>query len=696
MLGSSELRAGFSSNESDSPMYTCENIVSRFRDRKRSANMVLCGTDCYADAQSRGNIKSPFDGNVVCGFDTMEYMLDNTFSKLGIDTDRVDHPLLLTEPLCNPEYSRGQMNELLFEAYRVQSVNYGLDALFSAYANNVRDNGLVVSAGRTTTAIVPLVQGRGYLDNAKRLSWGGLLASDFLLRLLQLKYPNCPQRITPYETQCMLEELCYTSLDYDAELRSFQDPDVLAKADRVVQLPYSAPEYKEKTKEELDQIAERKRAAGRRLQEQTRIMRLEKAQRNENDLKYYTLLSEWKEKESPEEYQARLEADGFETEQEFDRTLKRLDTAVRKFRAEEQGEEFEEEKKEPEFPLVDVPDNELDEEGIKEKRRQRLLKAGHEARLRARAEKEKEKRLQAEEEERETRERTENLAAWLSKMRTQHQESIARIEERKRLREMLPNRKSAAAQQRMRNITALASEQDASSSDSHRRRKRGDDEDTFGANDNDWSVYRTINDATNEEEEAQDYVTLAEIEQKLLQFDDAFTDESTYEALQARKTRLTQTFLYGQPSRLDMDDPIQYHQLHLNVERIRVPEISWQPLIAGVDQAGVAELGRHVLFSVDQTIRDRMIRNVLVTGRYSSLPGFDARLSNSLQSYLPPNAPLSVRRAQCPRFDPWRGMREWVTEQSDLFRASSVTRAEYEEKGSGWFKEHALSSCWQA
>ena len=163
------------------------------------------------------------------------------------------------------------MNELLFEAYRVQSVNYGLDALFSAYANNVRDNGLVVSAGRTTTAIVPLVQGRGYLENAKRLSWGGLLASDFLLRLLQLKYPNCPQRITPYETQCMLEELCYTSLDYDAELRSFQDPDVLAKVDRVVQLPYSAPEYKEKTKEELDQIAERKRAAGRRLQEQTRI-----------------------------------------------------------------------------------------------------------------------------------------------------------------------------------------------------------------------------------------------------------------------------------------------------------------------------------------------------------------------------------------------------------------------------------------
>lgn len=588
------------------------------------------------------------------------------------------------------------MNELLFEAYRVQSVNYGLDALFSAYANHIRDSGLIVSSGRTTTTVIPLVNGRGFLDNAKRLSWGGIPATDFLLRLMQLKYPNCPQRMTPYEVQCMLEELCYTSSDYDADLRAMHDPDTLARVDRVVQLPYSGPERKEKTQEELDKIAERKRAAGKRLLEQTKLMRQEKAQRNENDLRYYTLLSEWKEKESPDAYQARLESEGFETEHEFEKLLKRLDTSVRKYRAEEQGEEFEEEKKEPEFPLVDVPDAELDEEGIKEKRRQRLLKAGHEARLRARAEKEEEKRLQAEEEARETKERTEDPQAWLHKIRTQHRDSMARIEERKRLREMLPNRKSAAAQQRMRSITALASEHESASSGSQRRRKRGDDEDTFGADDNDWSVYRAINDATNEEEEAQDQETLAELERKLLEFDDEFTEESTYEAIQARKTRLTYTFLRGQEPRWDPDDPVQFHQVHMNVERIRVPEISWQPIIAGVDQAGVGELSRHVLFSVDQSIRDRMVRNVLVTGRYSSLPGFDARLSSTLQSYLPPHAPLSVRRAKNPRFDPWRGMREWVTEHNEDFRSSSVSKAEYEEKGSGWFKEHALSACWRA
>lgn len=83
----------------------------------------------------------------------------------------------MTETLCNPEYSRSrtcelglttEMNELLFEAYRVPSVNYGLDALFAGYANNVREDGLLVSAGRNTTLVVPLVGGRGILDNAKR------------------------------------------------------------------------------------------------------------------------------------------------------------------------------------------------------------------------------------------------------------------------------------------------------------------------------------------------------------------------------------------------------------------------------------------------------------------------------------------------------------------------------------------------
>ena len=38
------------------------------------------------------------------------------------------------------------------------------------------------------------------------------------------------------------------------------------------------------------------------------------------------------------------------------------------------------------------------------------------------------------------------------------------------------------------------------------------------------------------------------------------------------------------------------HQLHFNIERIRVPEILFQPSIAGLDQAGVAELLSDLLY----------------------------------------------------------------------------------------------------
>jgi actin-related protein 5 len=51
----------------------------------------------------------------------------------------------------------------------------------------------------------------------------------------------------------------------------------------------------------------------------------------------------------------------------------------------------------PVFPLIDIPDDKLTEEEIKDKRRQKLMKAGYDARIRARAEKEAERiRLEAE------------------------------------------------------------------------------------------------------------------------------------------------------------------------------------------------------------------------------------------------------------------------------------------------------------
>lgn len=71
--GTHELRAGFAASDapSDMPALAMENVVSKYKDRKRNVNFMLAGSDCYVDAQSRAAIKSPFDGDVVTNFELM-------------------------------------------------------------------------------------------------------------------------------------------------------------------------------------------------------------------------------------------------------------------------------------------------------------------------------------------------------------------------------------------------------------------------------------------------------------------------------------------------------------------------------------------------------------------------------------------------------------------------------------------------
>ena len=53
-------------------------------------------------------------------------------------------------------------------------------------------------------------------------------------------------------------------------------------------------------------------------------------------------------------------------------------------------------------------------------------------------------------------------------------------------------------------------------------------------------------------------------------------------------------------------DLAEYYQLQLGVERIRIPEVLFQPSIIGHDQAGLAETLDQVLRSYDSKTQDRL------------------------------------------------------------------------------------------
>lgn len=217
---------------------------------------------------------------------------------------------------------------------------------------------------------------------------------------------------------------------------------------------------------------------------------------------YKMLMSERSSMKKPE-FMARLVSDTpFDTEAELDSWIKKTEADIKRKEKKDMGEEEVEE--DPVFPLVDRPDAELTEEEIKEKRRQRLMKAGWEARVRAREEKKKEKDRQEEIKRQEEEFRETDPAGWSAKMRSEQevcadqkeikvwadsQDVINRIQERKKRKAQLGDRKSAAAQSRMKTIATLAAEDAVPLK---KRKKGGEKDDGFGRDDSDWAVYREV------------------------------------------------------------------------------------------------------------------------------------------------------------------------------------------------------------
>lgn len=133
------------------------------------------------------------------------------------------------------------------------------------------------------------------------------------------------------------------------------------------------------------------------------------------------------------------------------------------------------------------------------------MKAGYDARERARKEKEREREEREAEERREVEEREQDLEGWANRLRKEHEAIMSKIKERGRRKAALNDRKSAAAQARMKSIANLAADERVPK----RKRKTGGGmqcfcvvpvdaladvctEDMFGADDADWAIYRKI------------------------------------------------------------------------------------------------------------------------------------------------------------------------------------------------------------
>nr|XP_028590818.1 actin-related protein 5 [Podarcis muralis] len=288
--GSFQLRLGWACRASEvpsEPLLRFRSLVARSRGARGGAGPeTQVGNDLGSPEPLRWLLRSPFDRNVPVQMELQELLFDHGFQRLGVASQGcVDHPVVVTEAVCNPLYSRQMMSELLFECYQVPKVSYGVDSLYSLYHNKRQGwpcSGLIVSSGYQCTHILPVLDGRLDARNCKRINIGGCQAALYLQRLLQLKYPGHFAAITLSRVEEILHEHSYVAEDYKDEMQKWRSPEYYENHVHKMQLPFSNKLLGSTLTSEEKQ--ERRQQQLRRLQELNARRREEKLQLDQERL----------------------------------------------------------------------------------------------------------------------------------------------------------------------------------------------------------------------------------------------------------------------------------------------------------------------------------------------------------------------------------------------------------------------------
>ncbi|XP_061363724.1 actin-related protein 5 isoform X2 [Gastrolobium bilobum] len=699
--GASYFRIGWAGETE--PRVVFRNIVQRPRHK---VTVTFCNTGetvtivgdhdpallKYFDC-TRSGPRSAFDSNVVYQFEIMEYILDFGFDRLGANGSEIDHPVLITECVCNPVQSRSKMGELLFETYGVPSIAFGVDAAFSYKYNQQQGvcakDGLALCPGFTTTHVIPFVDGEPVYKGSCRTNIGGFHVTDYLKQLLSLKYPYHLTRFTWEKVEDLKMEHCYIAPDYASEARLFQKGAKEAEEKtRCWQLPWVPPPTEEPpSEEEIARKAAIREKQGQRLREMAEAKRSSKINELENELHGLEFLLHQLEQVEESDVPAFLAETGYVSRQEIESARNKVMHSLRKAKGEPKTEQIDSEKADlatnEKYSLINIPDDMLTPEQLNEKKKQLSLKSMSEGRQRLKQKRyeeelERERKQQLEEEK-----RLENPELYLEQLHARYNDLSEKVDQQKRLKTNggghtngnnlsggvgRGERLSAAQRERMRLLTTAAFD-------------RGKGEDTFGARDEDWQLYKLMSKDNNDDDEGpdEDEAELARISSRLQDLDPTFVPK-----LEASTS---------QPAEVPRFRPLtkEDFQIVIGVERFRCPEILFNPNWIGVDQVGLDEMAgvsmRRLPYK-DEGLEERLTSSILVTGGSSLFPGIVERLEAGIRMIRPCGSPIKIVRALNPVMDAWRGAAFYAS--ASQFHTQTFSRSDYYEKGEDWLRNYQL------
>ncbi|CAH1406402.1 unnamed protein product [Nezara viridula] len=460
--GSYNCRVGWATVEK--PLMVFKNCLAKPRkERGKKDGEMQVGNDIVNIEAVRFQLKTQFDRNIVTHCEIQEHIFNYMFSHLGINTETVNHPIIITEAFMNPNYSRSCMSELLFECYGVPSICYAVDSVLS-YRNESKNGntGLIISCGYYSTHVIPIIDGAIDAKHSRRLDIGGYHITSYLHRLLQLKYPVHFAAITLSRTEELLHEHCHVAVDYLEELRKWSDGDYYDQNIKCFQLPYTS-----QSSLTPEQQKERRRELARRLIEINARKREEKLAEDEEQLNQLLAIQDLQDEGEETEFQKAVSDFGLNSCEDLPKMIGQIQARIEKTRQK-------------------IVAANTSEDPITEEPKQKIMKF-------------------------QTPKGEEDFKSWVEGVRRKREEILEKRAIRRQRRSDMAKRKTAASFERMRLISQLA-----------RNEKRDDD---FGLRDEDWDVYKAINKEGGDTDSEGETEKLLELEQVLKAHDPSFWSE---------------------------------------------------------------------------------------------------------------------------------------------------------------------------
>lgn len=362
------------------------------------------------------------------------------------------------------------------------------------------------------------------------------------------------------------------------------------------------------------------------------------------------------------------------------------------------------------YPLLHVPDEELTEEQLKDKRRQRLLHAGELARARAREAKAAAAAAEAEAQAALEQRYEDDPAGTVADLRAQRAALQQRLQSRRPSRptgggDARPGRQGVAggggssrrggeaARQRIRLMAqAIGGGGDEAPAEGRRKRKAAakeegvsDEDPGFGDDEDDWQLYRDMDGGSDSEAERQrtaDEAALAKVRAQLAAFapgegEEEDEDEEEWAVVDSAAAQADDA------EAIARWNTAEAHQMLLTVERIRAPELLFQPSMCGLNTVGVAEAVAVALRRSSPELRAALLAGsmpLVLTGGCAALQGCASRFAAEVTSGQPVGRAMSVHvTGGRPWEDAWKGAA--FTAAAVLRSPAAVTRAQWMDEG---------------